>query len=79
MLIVPQRTQIQILIFFNAGLVNKWISWGVSDHVKASQEPIIFWKHKCALIDHNIFMKQIRSIIEILNHSGKFFGGYFYI
>ena len=30
------------------------------------------------MIDHNIFMKQIRSIVLILNHTG-FFLGYFYI
>ena len=41
---------------------------GVSDHHKASLEPIFFFKHQCALFDHNIFMKQIWYI----DHSGIF-------
>ena len=53
--------------------------WGVSDHKKASPDPIIFWKYQCALMKHNNFMKQIGSIIVILNHSENFFGGHFYI
>ena len=31
-----------------------------------------FFKHQCTLIDHNIFMKRMGSIVVILNHSGHF-------
>ena len=43
---------------------------------KASSDPIIFWKHQCGLREYNNFMKQIGSIIVILNHVGIFFGGH---
>ena len=36
------------------------------------------WKHQCALIDHNIFMKGIGSIVVILNHSGFFLSTFLY-
>ena len=50
------------------------INWGVSDHHKASPDLIVIWKHQCALMDHNIFMKKrINSFFLILNHSGGFF------
>ena len=55
------------------------IDWGVSEHHKASLDPIFFWKHQCALMDHNNFMKQKGSIIFILNHSEFFFEIFFYI
>ena len=48
--------------------INAQIHWGVSDHHKSSPDPIIFWKHRCSLMYHNIFMKGIGSIIFILNH-----------
>ena len=35
-------------------------------------------KHQCVMMDQNIFMKQIGSIVLILNHTG-FFLGHFYI
>ena len=44
------------------------LNWGVSDHHKASPDPIFFWKHQCGLKDHNIFMKPIGSIIFILRN-----------
>ena len=47
--------------------------WGVSDHHKANPEPINYWKHYCALMDHNIFMKQKGSIVVLLKQSGIFF------
>ena len=53
------------------------VYWSVSDHHKASPKPILFWKHQCALIDHKIFMKQIGSIVVILNHFKRKFGGHF--
>ena len=40
-------------------------------HHKVSSEPF-FLKHQFALMDHNIFMKQIGSIVDILNHSDFF-------
>ena len=46
---------------------------GVSDHHKASPDSQFFWKHQCALMYHNIFMKRIGPIIFILNHSEIFF------
>ena len=54
-------------------MVSRYLNWGVSDHHKFSSEPRIFWKHQCALMDHNIFMKQIGSILVIQNHSDIFF------
>ena len=51
----------------------------VSDHHKASPDPIIFLKLRWALMDHNILMKRIGSRVFILNHSGNFFGGHFHI
>ena len=47
--------------------LTNWLHCGVSDHHKASPDPIIFWKHHCAVMDHNNFMKQIGSITLILN------------
>ena len=35
------------------------LHWGVSVHLQAIPEPIIFWKHQFALINPNIFMKRI--------------------
>ena len=59
------------------GLIFWWhLDWGVPDHQKDSQEQIIFWKHQCALMDPNIFMKWIGSIIFILNQSGNVFWGH---
>ena len=51
---------------------------GVSDHHKDSPEPIIFWKHQCALTDHNIFMKRIGLVVVILNHSEFFLRAFLY-
>ena len=48
------------------------IYWGVSDHHKAIPDLIVFWKHQCALMYHNIFMKRIGSTKIILNHSEIF-------
>ena len=45
------------------------VDWGVSEQVQASPKPITFWEHQCVLIDHDIFTKQIGSIVLILNHS----------
>ena len=63
----------QLLLTKSNSATFKKLDWGVSDHHKASPNPIIFWKLQCALMDHNIFMKRIGSIIFILNHSGNFF------
>ena len=50
------------------------INWGVSDHPKAIHEPINLWKHQFPLINHNIFMKQIGSIVFFYTKSlRKFF------
>ena len=46
--------------------------WGVSDHLKDNSEPMNLVKHQFALINHNLFMKQIGSNVFILNHSGIF-------
>ena len=35
-------------------------------------------KHQCAMMDQNIFMKQIGSIVLILNHTGFFLGHFLY-
>ena len=52
---------------------------GVSDHHKASPDLIFFWKRQRGLMEHNYLMKQIWSIILILNHSGNFLGENFSI
>ena len=48
-------------VFFNG--VRFLLNRDVSDHHKASLDPIIFFKDQCALIDHKIFMKWIWSIV----------------
>ena len=45
---------------------------------KSCPEPIIFWKYQCALMDHNIFMNRIGSIVVLLNHWGNFLGRIFF-
>ena len=55
------------------------LNWGVSGQVQASQEPLTYWKQQCALIDHNIFMKQIGVIVLILNHSELFWMTFLYL
>ena len=49
------------------------IHWGVSYHLKPIPEVIFFWKHQYALNNQRIFVKQIGSIVLIINHSGKKF------
>ena len=66
--------QIETLVLNKAKL-----NLGVSDHHRASFEQIFFFKHQCALMEHNIVMKQIGSIVVILNHSEFFSLGHFYI
>ena len=41
----------------------------MSDHQKTIPERKNIWKHQFALINHNIFMKRIISIVFTLNHS----------
>ena len=66
--------------FPGEGLIGMmWLNLGVSDHQKASLDPIIFWKHQYSLMCHIIFKKRIGSIIFILNHSGNLVWGHFNI
>ena len=55
-------------------LSQNWIKWCASDHPKASPKTIFFWKYQFALNNHTLFMKQIRSMVKLLNHSWQICG-----